>query len=751
MTGASKILTVSYGTFSCTLEGFDDPFGTMKAIAEYFRDLAAEDRYFGAEPPTPDAAMLHRIAEREIQRRVEAKIQENGVVLRAADQAEPAPAVPAPKPAVVPAVLDAPAPAAESVADRLSRLRSEVAQQAAATTPVVSFALPEEDEGYDLPPVVEMPQDVAEAMAAATLEEEAVVAAEALGDSLDAGQPADVPSLSDIDLPFPEDLAETEAEALPEDTGTWEAEPEDAPQAATPSDTDALLAGLMADLAAPVSVQAPSTPAPTSIELVEEAEFSELLADDAPQAEADLTADDGLDIGALMQADAAPVAVEAQAEPVLPEAEDDITLSELDEAPEAKADDAALEEDAPFADDLTELGFTADEAAEPVRDTADHAEAEPVPVAEETSVLATLAADTVVEPDSPAVSGDDAPAIRPDAAEKLQRARARVVRIRRTEATAAPTSAPHAAESAPEPEAAPLLTPEAEADLEAELAALRQDADPVDTLPATDTAEPAANTTEPRRIFEGEAADAALNRLMAQADEHLEGAESKRRLSAIAHLKAAVAATVADRKAAGGSDPKAEQPSRLARYRDDLAMVVRNKLGVPSPQEPQGDRPAPLVLVSEQRIDRPRPVAVPNPPTASTPSQIRPRRIAGATGLALAEDDLNDDEDFDDPAPAADTRGFAEFSERLGAKTLADQLEAAAAYFACVERREHFTRPQLMRLAQGAHPEVEIGREEGLRSFGTLLRTGRLQKVRRGQFALSEASAYLAEGRRIAG
>jgi len=42
-----------------------------------------------------------------------------------------------------------------------------------------------------------------------------------------------------------------------------------------------------------------------------------------------------------------------------------------------------------------------------------------------------------------------------------------------------------------------------------------------------------------------------------------------------------------------------------------------------------------------------------------------------------------------------------------------------------------------------------VSREDGLRSFGTLLRTGRIEKVSRGHYVLAEHSPYLAEARRL--
>jgi hypothetical protein len=201
-----------------------------------------------------------------------------------------------------------------------------------------------------------------------------------------------------------------------------------------------------------------------------------------------------------------------------------------------------------------------------------------------------------------------------------------------------------------------------------------------------------------------------------------------------------------------------------------------------------GDRPAPLVLVSEQRIDRIAPSRV---------IPVRPRRIGGGAAAAVApgafeetqdaeleaeleaalmgnvavddmdeafeaDIDIDTETDFDTSADGdaggdansgnifADSKDFAEFADRLGATQLSDLLEAAAAYATCVENRDHFTRPLLMRRLEAGYLGENFSREEGLRSFGTLLREGRIEKVRRGHYSLSERSSYLAEGRKIA-
>ncbi|WP_299078237.1 hypothetical protein [uncultured Ruegeria sp.] len=145
----NKVLTVSYGTFSCTLEGFDNSFETLKAIADYFRELAADDRYFGSEPPQPDAEMLNRIAQRNPSQHIEASHSEAGLLLRATEAAAPSTATapeeqtsqaaslnmietPAPEAQTEPDVaktdrpVGAAAAPADSIASKLQRIRAVV-------------------------------------------------------------------------------------------------------------------------------------------------------------------------------------------------------------------------------------------------------------------------------------------------------------------------------------------------------------------------------------------------------------------------------------------------------------------------------------------------------------------------------------------------------------------------------------------------------------------------------------------------
>jgi len=355
------------------------------------------------------------------------------------------------------------------------------------------------------------------------------------------------------------------------------------------------------------------------------------------------------------------------------------------------------------------------------------------------------------------------------------RARARVIRIRRADP---PPAAPASA-----------LSDEAEAALQAELAALEAEIEGIDAgdslaetpaeTAAEDQAETAvAPTAEPplgaRQKIKEQTEDESVNRLMDHAKSEMDGSETRRRQSAIAHLKAAVAATVADRKLGGeGSDTAS---ARMDAYRSDLDRVVRPRRPVaesstprPAPVADAAPRPTPLVLVSAQRIDR---AQTASPEAAETPRvvmPVRPRRVSppgaetaqpsaplmqNSDQIAQENDPFDADEslaDDDTDNVFGDATSFQDFADQLGASALPDLLEAAAVYCAEVLNRPEFSRPLVMRQIAGLPGQTATAREDYLRGFGTLLRQGRIAKVKRGMFALTDRSPYLAEARKQVG
>jgi hypothetical protein len=134
---------------------------------------------------------------------------------------------------------------------------------------------------------------------------------------------------------------------------------------------------------------------------------------------------------------------------------------------------------------------------------------------------------------------------------------------------------------------------------------------------------------------------------------------------------------------------------------------------------------------------------------AASPAMPSDRLVLNRATPAPAVD--TEDEDGLDEALAGDVEaGLVRFADSVGAKSMTEMLEASAAFATCVEGRSQFTRPQLMRrLMASAGGSKSVSREEALRGFGTLLRTGRIEKVGRGNYVLADQSPYLAEARRF--
>lgn len=655
MVGSSKILTVSYGTFACTLEGFDDSFDTMKAIAEYFRDLAADDRYFGAEPPTPDAEMLARIAENEIARRVEARMESSGIVLRAAAlaasenrAAEPvaeepqavapsvAPVMPPPveTPEVVEGVAPQPAPApamSESVAAKLQRIRAVVGKSSTGESDYIEdIHASEPEEDFDLGSVIDATEEVPAQVA-----------------------PMDV-SIAETEVTFDE----------PEDTIG-----EDAP-AAEP----------VAQQSAPVAdVASPQEAAPlrrTRVIRLKRSEFDRALNNGTIEAVAD-------------------------------KADEDVVAAALAATPTEEP----VEEVQDWADDTTANDY------DETYDDADIVEA---------SIMAKLAAAEVEANEAEANQFDLASL---DGADDID----------------------FDADSS--------LSDEEEADLLRELSALDDDeddfdADEIESQNAfvmeddyeDEDEEPVADARADQRARalldrEPEADARDMSRILDRTDEQLRAPETDLRRRTLSHLKAAVAATEAARRM---GEPVKSKEDEETDFRSDLSAVVRPTRptagGVLPRRAERGDdqprterpRPAPLKLVAAQRVDLAPEEAAPARPVAP----VRPRRVATESVSTI---------------DARDAESFADYVEEMGAHSLPDLLEAAAAYTSFVEGHEEFSRPHVMKKVREVLQDDDFNREDGLRVFGTLLREGRISKVRNGRFQVAEGTRFRPEPRAARG
>jgi hypothetical protein len=599
---SSKVLTVSYGTFSCTLEGFENSFDMMKTVAEYFRDLAAEDRFFGAEPPKLDAEILGILEQRGKQLGINTRQSgDTSIVLTPSQSYDEETSEEAS------AIITEPAtpvrPPALSIDERLDRIK------AATTADTVPAVYTEDEHANDVtanPRTTTEDTSAETDMAAQTAETEELV--------------AELPTIVDhIEFEDADEVAEHH-EAI--------------------DNTEA-----------PKESPAETTTEEMSIESYDDDDVAETAAEEIEDEE--------------------PLVSEMEPKTEHDREETAADTVFADDAPEMDAFEAALTQDLMAADEEVESHadqdvFAADDVSDEFDDTHD---------------------------EEPQLAEDRVP-LRLEQPVEEERVPLRKPRVHVINVSPAPSDEQTA------------------------------DAQPDDTMDDDDAPQPVAvsRPTRPVAKTRRETAEpvetADVSRLMDETDQQMAKPESNRRRNALAHLRAAVAATIADKSL--GKDDKDSTEA----YRNDLAKAVRPR----RPDTSGARKSAPLRLVADQRIDEPAAEA----PEVTAPARIpKPEVAVNETHETQAE-----------PVNSSDFADFGQFAAHVGAHSLEAKLEAAATYLSQVRGIDQFSRPQLLRTVKLSGTEDDFSREESLQHFAHMLRTGKLARKEDGLFEVTDEIGY---------
>lgn len=705
MVASSKILTVTYGSFSCTLEGFDDPFTTLQQVAEYFRKLAAQDRHFGGQPQLPDTNTLKAIAEANVSHGVSAELEENGVILRQSEaeaKADPAGADDSGDDTEAPvAVFRTSRTELENAEEdeNLAAAAAGIAAVGAAAAATNSQAAKRSVQAT-LAAIRKNVEQAESEIDLAADDDSDIEEAEILTNQSDEQNDADEPSI------FAETEEEPETQAAPEVTETEVAQAEEEQEDHSASEMNEETAALEPDLA-----QEPVA------EAVAESAVEETVEEEATEP--------------TSQAEATTEAVEEAAPEVVEEVSE--TEAEVEETAEAPVEPLA-------------------EAVEETQEPTEEVEAVQEVETEETVVPSAETPAPAPEPES---AETETPEEEMPETETLE-TEVEVAEIEE-ETDYAETS------TLSEEEEADLARALAEALDEEEPAELSEEgyspevvnaaeelvAD-LESVPDEDDrrAERRARAAAMLDQTTDDSADGTLDRLLETTRTKMDRPEQQRRLNALDQLKAAVAATEAENqlRAVRGRDDDREAAESNA-FRNDLrdAEAVRRtgeRQGRPAIR-PERREATPLILVSEQRIDD----------EPAQPSEVEPsREVADTDGnLALKRQPETtptpEIEEFADeiqgiPADAFHSDNFPDFAERVGAFDMHDLLEAAAAYTTIVEGLERFSRAEVMNKIAGLNHAEGYSKEQGLRAFGKLLREGKILRVQDGHFAIARSSRY---------